>query len=92
MKARNGSATANLGPKSEGLSSFDFREHNVESLALSVIGQTCSGEEVYLFLVGWKLARVELKLGCCCPKRPAVTARKAFPSPWTGCDKGEEMW
>ena len=30
--------------ESEGLSSSDFREHNVESLASNVIGQNWSGE------------------------------------------------
>ena len=31
--------------QSEGLSSSDFREHNVESLALTVIGKNWSGEK-----------------------------------------------
>ena len=35
-------------------------EHNVESLALNVIGQSWSGEKVSFFLEDWKLARVAL--------------------------------
>ena len=46
--------------ESEGLSSSDFCEHNVESLALNVIGQSWSGEKVSFFLEDWKLARVAL--------------------------------
>ena len=34
--------------ESEGLSSFDLREHNVESPALNVIRQNWSGEKVSL--------------------------------------------
>ena len=45
---------------SEGLSSSDFREQNVESLALHVIGLNWSGETVSLFLEHWELARVAL--------------------------------
>ena len=48
--------------ESEGLSSYDFREHNVESIALHVIGLNWSGEKVSLFLEDWDLARVAL--GC----------------------------
>ena len=42
----------------EGLSSSDFREHYVESLALRVIGLKWSGEKFSLFLEDWELARV----------------------------------
>ena len=44
----------------QGLSSSDFREHNVESSALHVIWQNWSGEKVSLFLEDWELARVAL--------------------------------
>ena len=44
--------------ESEGLSSSDVRQHNVESLALHVIGLNWSGEKVSLFLEDWELARV----------------------------------
>ena len=44
----------------EGLSSSDFREHNVECPALHVIGQNWSNEKVSLFLEDWELARVAL--------------------------------
>ena len=46
--------------ESEGLSSFDFLEHTVDSLALDVLGQHWPGEKVSLFLEDWKLARVAL--------------------------------
>ena len=46
--------------ESEGLSSSDSREHNVESLALSIFGQNWSGEKISLFLENWELARVAL--------------------------------
>ena len=46
--------------QSEGLSSSDFREHSVESLALHVIGLYWSGEKVSLLLEDWELARVAL--------------------------------
>ena len=86
---------------SEGLSSSDSREHNVESLALNVIGQSWLGEKVSLFLEAWELARVALSchiaLDMCQCLRPCswVAAMEAChskesPSPWTGCDsKGE---
>ena len=45
---------------SGGLSSSDFREYHVESLALRVIGLNCSGEKVSFFLVDWELGRVAL--------------------------------
>ena len=44
--------------ESEGLSSSDCREHNVDSLALNVMGQDQSGEHISLFLEDWELARV----------------------------------
>ena len=46
--------------ESEGLSSSDSREHNVESFALHVTGQIWSGEQVSFFLEDWELARVAL--------------------------------
>ena len=46
--------------RSEGTSSSEMYEHNVESLALEVIGQNWSGEMVSLFLEDWELARVAL--------------------------------
>ena len=46
--------------ESEGLSSSDFREHNVESLAFHFIGLNWSGEKVSLFLEDLELARVAL--------------------------------
>ena len=45
---------------SEGLSSSDFREHSVGSLALHVIGLNWSTEKVSLLLEDWELARVAL--------------------------------
>ena len=57
-KARNGTAKADRGRTVGGFSSLDFRGHNVESLALNVIGQNWSGEKVRIFLEGWALARV----------------------------------
>ena len=44
----------------EGLSSSYFREHDVESPALHVIGLHWSGEKVSFFLEDWELARVAL--------------------------------
>ena len=46
--------------ESEGTSSSELREHNVESLALNVVGQNWSGEEISLILKDWELARVAL--------------------------------
>ena len=46
--------------ESEGASFFEQYEHNVESLALNIIGQIWSGEEISLFLEDWVLARVAL--------------------------------
>ena len=43
--------------ESEDLSSSDFREHNVEGLALHVIGINWAGEKVSLFLEDRELAR-----------------------------------
>ena len=73
----------------------------MESLALNVVGQDQSGERLSLFLEDWEFARVALSchmaLDMLCQemseacswvaaaKRPFVTAKKAFLSPWTGC-------
>ena len=46
--------------ESEGLSSSDVREHNVESIALNVMEQDQSCEKISLFLEDWELARVAL--------------------------------
>ena len=85
--------------ESEGTSSQC--QHNVENLALNVMGQDQSGEKMSLFLEDWELARVALSChialdmlcqemhevaGLLLPQRPAVTVRKAFLSPWTRCD------
>ena len=45
---------------SEGTSSSEQREHNVESLALNAMGQDQSGGNMCLFLEDWELARVAL--------------------------------
>ena len=71
QKARSGTATACRGPKVEVFLRLTFCEHNVESLALHVIGLNGSGEKVSLFLEDWELARVALGChvaldGCCC--------------------------
>ena len=49
--------------ESEGTSSSEQCEHNVESLALSAVEQDQSGEQVSLFLEDGELARVALSLG-----------------------------
>ena len=71
LKARIGDSDGESWSESEGLSSFDFREHNVESLSLHVIGLSWSGENVSLFLEDWEPARVALSchvgLGCVVP-------------------------
>ena len=46
--------------ESEGESSFHQYENNVESLALNVLGQNWSGEQISVFLEDWELARVAL--------------------------------
>ena len=51
--------------ESEGLSSSDSRGHNVESLALHVIGLNWSGEKVSLFLKDWELAKGGIELPRC---------------------------
>ena len=78
--------------ESEGLSSSDVRQHNVESLALHVIGLNWSGEKVSLFLEDWELARVATwpwvfcarkcmspwLLVCRCQRGPLSQERKLF--------------
>ena len=49
-----------LWTESEGTSSSGQCEHNVESLALNVMRQDQSGENISLFLEDWELARVAL--------------------------------
>ena len=63
---------------SEGIFSPEQCEHNVESLALNVLGQDQSGDKISLLLEDWALARVALSchialdmheawlLGCYC--------------------------
>ena len=57
---------------SEGTSSSQLCEHNVESPALHIIGQNWSGEKISLFLEDWELARVALSchiaLDILCPE------------------------
>ena len=90
-------------------SSSEQYEHNVESVALNVMEQDQSGEKRSLFLEDWELATVALSrhialdmlcqemheawsLGSCC-QEACCLSKKAFLSPWTGCDhKGEGMW
>ena len=55
-----GTATANRGPKVKAFLCPIFAEHNVESLALHVIGPNWSGDKISLFLEDWELARVDL--------------------------------
>ena len=45
---------------SEGTYSFEDYEHNVDNLALEVVGQKLSGEVVSLFLEDWELVPVAL--------------------------------
>ena len=58
---------------SEGTSSDEeYGEHNVENLALEVVGQGGSGELVYLFLEDWELARAALSchlVWTCCVRK-----------------------
>ena len=57
----SGSQFLDLGcPESEGFSSSEQYEHNVESVALNVMGQDQSGEKRSLFLEDWELATVAL--------------------------------
>ena len=46
--------------ESEGTSSSEQCEYNVESLVLSVMGQDQTGEKISLFLEDWELAKVAL--------------------------------
>ena len=66
--------------ESEGTSSSDECEHNVESLALNAVGQNWSGDKISLFLEDWELARVALSCHI------ALQCAKAILSPWKGCD------
>ena len=73
---------------SEGTSFSEQCEHNVESLALSVMARDQSGEHILLFLEDWELAKalschIALSRKCTRPgswavaaKRLSVTARK----------------
>ena len=75
--------------ESEGLSSFEERGHNVESLARELIGQNGSGEMVSLYLEDWELAQVALS----CHVALEENARSepwepALPS-WKGCNSME---
>ena len=68
-KAQSGIAMGIRGSESEGLSSSDFREHNVESLTLHAIGLNWSGEKVSFSwrtgnLRGWLFAAT-LPWICC---------------------------
>ena len=71
------------GTESEGTSSSEQCEHNVESLALNITEQAQSREKISLFVEDWELAQV------------ALSCRNALDllcqlSQWTGCDtKGE---
>ena len=60
LKALTGKATLSHGQKNEGTSSSELWEHNVESLALNVMGQDQSGRKITLFLKDRELARVPL--------------------------------
>ena len=67
--------------ESEGLSSYDFREHTVESLVLRVIGQSWSGEKVFVFLEDWELARVALS----CHTAPDMLYQEMYEASQLGC-------
>ena len=83
----------NVGSESEGTSSSEQCEHNVESLALNVMGQEQSGGKALSCHIALDMLCQEMhevwSLGCCCQGDLSVTARKAFLSPWTGCDSKE---
>ena len=90
--------------ESEDLSSSDFREHNVEGLALHVIGLNWSGEKVSLFLEDRELARAlscHVALDMLCQEMheawklesPLSQRAKAFLPQWTGSDRERRgMW
>ena len=59
-KSHDQTATLSHGQKSEGTSSSEQWEHNVESLALSAMVQDQPGEQMSPFLEDWELARVAL--------------------------------
>ena len=46
------------GPTSEADYGFEFYEHNVENMAIEVIGQDRSSEVISLFLEDWEVGRV----------------------------------
>ena len=85
--------------ESEGLSSSDFRNHNVESLALHVVGPNWSGGKVSLFLEDCEPARMALSchvaLDMLCQEMHAAARREPFVtaseslSLWTSCDRKE---
>ena len=45
------------GPTSEADCGFEFYEHNVENMAIEVIGQDKSSEMISLFLEDWEVGR-----------------------------------
>ena len=63
--------------ESEGASSSEQCQHNVESVALNVLGQDQSSEEISLFLEDWELARVTLS----CRIALDVLCQE-MPEPW----------
>ena len=80
----------------ERVSSTGSREGNVGNDALHVIGLYGPGDKISLFLQDLELARVALSCHIALQRSLCVTARQAFLSPWTGCDKngkgcGERM-
>ena len=87
-----GTATLSHGLESEGISSSEKCEHNVENSALSVMGQDQSGEKISLFVEDCELARVatschialdtscqevhEARLLACCPEATCHSKKK----------------
>ena len=54
------SGEGNKGEKSEDTSSEEYYEHNVDNLAIEVVGQHWSSEGACLFLEVWEVGRVAL--------------------------------
>ena len=60
QRVRFGATTALNGESSEDASSVEYYEHNVDDLAIEVVGQNWSSEVISLFLVDWEVGRMAL--------------------------------
>ena len=77
------------GERSEDTSSVESYEHNVDNLAIEVVGQNWSSEVISLFLKDWEVGRValscHLSMDLLCQE-----TRDAWDSPRSLCSECQE--